>query len=299
MSDDGDGKLSRVQGLFVWAVIMLLFFVINIGALAMLHRPDVQEAAAPSEAANNPGLAGAYLVSILVATGILLLLIKFNWRRVLYAIGLFFAWDAIAAVLLLGVPTQDPMLEASFLVVALAGPLLLHFYPEWWVINLVAIPFGMVGVAVLGSSFGPLPLLLLLVGLAIYDLIAVYGTGHMITLAKGLADINLPAFIVIPLQRGYSLRDDGLDSDNAVGVGLGDLVFPSLLSISPLMFGIGGSASVGAFAGTLIGALALVMLLTRGGGHPGLPLLNGGAIAGYFIGAAYGGVSLAVAAGVV
>jgi len=56
-----------------------------------------------------------------------------------------------------------------------------------------------------GISFGLLPALLLLAFLAVYDAISVYGTEHMLSLAEGVMDLNIPVVLVIPLSLSYSL----------------------------------------------------------------------------------------------
>jgi len=59
-----------------------------------------------------------------------------------------------------------------------------------------------------GITFGILPALILLVFLAIYDAISVYGTEHMLTLAEGVMDLNIPVVLVIPTTLSYSLLHD-------------------------------------------------------------------------------------------
>jgi presenilin-like A22 family membrane protease len=49
--------------------------------------------------------------------------------------------------------------------------------------------------------------------------------------------------------------------------------------------------------GTLVGVVVLIWLVAKGRAHAGLPLLNGGAIGGYLIGALASGMSLAAAVG--
>jgi presenilin-like A22 family membrane protease len=52
-----------------------------------------------------------------------------------------------------------------------------------------------------------------------------------------------------------------------------------------------------AIIGTLAGLAVLLTLVSRGRAHAGLPLLNGGAIAGYLVGALLAGVPLVTALG--
>ena len=94
----------------------------------------------------------------------------------------------------------------------------------------------------------------------------------------------------------------------ALFIGLGDAIIPTVLVSSAAFFldtdpvvhllGIPATLpAVTAMAGTLLGLVALLWLVTRGRAHAGLPLLNGGAIGGYLLGALASGLTLAEALG--
>jgi presenilin-like A22 family membrane protease len=102
-----------------------------------------------------------------------------------------------------------------------------------------------------------------------------------------------------------------LDRD-ALFIGLGDVVMPTIMVASAVTFltvradlapgfRVGGVLlnvpAVGAMVGTLLGLLVLMRMVLRGRPHAGLPLLNGGAILGYLLGALAVGVPLASALG--
>jgi presenilin-like A22 family membrane protease len=104
-------------------------------------------------------------------------------------------------------------------------------------------------------------------------------------------------------------RDEefGLDRE-ALFVGLGDAVIPSVLVASVAFFlrDVPAVALPGlsiplpaatAMVGTMAGLAVLLWLVLKGRAHAGLPLLNGGAIAGYLLGAVLAGVSLVEALG--
>jgi presenilin-like A22 family membrane protease len=224
----------------------------------------------------------------------------------------------------------------------------LLFYPEWYVIDTAGIVMGAGAAGLFGISFGLLPALLLLVVLAVYDAVSVYGTEHMLTLASGAMDLRLPVVFVVPLTLSYSfleadgpaaLADDEAETDetaqgkadvddgaatgedadpdeepdpfgrDAFFIGLGDAVIPTILVASAAFFQPGGAAllsvpgvaltlpALGAMVGTLAGLLALMWMVLEGRAHAGLPLLNGGAIAGYLAGALLAGVALVEALG--
>jgi presenilin-like A22 family membrane protease len=50
--------------------------------------------------------------------------------------------------------------------------------------------------------------------------------------------------------------------------------------------------------GTTVGLVILLWLVQKGRAHAGLPLLNGGAIAGYLLGALLSGLTLVEALGI-
>ncbi|ELY88559.1 presenilin family intramembrane aspartyl protease PSH [Natrinema altunense] len=100
--------------------------------------------------------------------------------------------------------------------------------------------------------------------------------------------------------------DGALDRD-ALFIGLGDAVIPTVLVASAAAFLDAGTLSVpvlavnlpalGAAVGTIAGLLALMYMVLEGRAHAGLPLLNGGAIGGYLLGALASGLSIATAIG--
>ncbi|AGB32120.1 hypothetical protein C488_07697 [Natrinema pellirubrum DSM 15624] len=100
--------------------------------------------------------------------------------------------------------------------------------------------------------------------------------------------------------------DDVLERD-AFFIGLGDAVIPTVLVASAASFLEAGAiavpglalnlAALGASLGTIAGLLVLMYMVIEGRAHAGLPLLNGGAIGGYLLGALASGVSIATAVG--
>ncbi len=100
---------------------------------------------------------------------------------------------------------------------------------------------------------------------------------------------------------------DSLPERDALFIGLGDAVIPTILVASAAFFIDAGTISVplialngpalGAMIGTLAGLLVLMYMVLQGRAHAGLPLLNGGAISGYLLGALASGVPLLVALG--
>ncbi|WP_135365166.1 presenilin family intramembrane aspartyl protease PSH [Halosimplex halophilum] len=105
--------------------------------------------------------------------------------------------------------------------------------------------------------------------------------------------------------------DDEFELDReALFIGLGDAVIPTVLVASAAFFAPAGVPTVDllgipatlpavtAMVGTTAGLVVLLWMVLKGRAHAGLPLLNGGTIAGYLLGAVASGLSLAQATGI-
>jgi len=133
---------------------------------------------------------------------------------------------------------------------------------------------------------------------------------------EGVADLDEERLAAIDEETLGNLDDevvaavqDELPGRDALFIGLGDAVIPTVLVASaaffidsgPTLAVLGVSANLpalGAIAGTMVGLAVLLWLVLKGRAHAGLPLLNGGAIAGYLFGALISGLTLLEALGV-
>jgi presenilin-like A22 family membrane protease len=279
-------------------VLVMLFFVMVVQILALAITPAISASGNrvfedPTSIANP----FAYMILILVFTGLLLLAMKLKRGWIIsgfillsIAVSIYYVMAAFMSPLLALVPT-------------LAIMLLLHFYPEWYIID----SFGILVCAGISSLFGVSmtipPALLLLVVLAVYDAISVYKTRHMISLAEGAIKIKAPLLFVVPKSRDYSFRIDQEISNSseetkkrgAYFLGLGDAIIPTILVISaswslPAGGFYGLSLPVlGAMLGTYLGFL-LLMTTSRDRPQAGLPFLNSGVILGFLMGCLAAGV---------
>jgi presenilin-like A22 family membrane protease len=108
---------------------------------------------------------------------------------------------------------------------------------------------------------------------------------------------------------GDTAADSELDRE-ALFIGLGDAVIPTVLVASAAFFAPATVPTVDllvvsaalpaltAMVGTTAGLVVLLWMVLKGRAHAGLPLLNGGTIAGYLLGAVASGLSLAQATGI-
>ncbi len=76
--------------------------------------------------------------------------------------------------------------------------------------------------ALIGASLGTTPLIVLLLLLSTYDFIAVFKTGHMVTLAKGLTRKNISFAFAMPTK------------EHQFELGTGDIVMPLAFAVSIL-----------------------------------------------------------------
>ncbi|MDZ5811047.1 presenilin family intramembrane aspartyl protease PSH [Halorubrum sp. AD140] len=190
------------------AFVVGLFLVVQLGALALV--PEFSESGYQAvENPENPTNSVVYVVAILVMTGVMLAAFKYDFdgavRLLIVGVSAWLSWYVFSALV-------SP-LAAAVPAAAVGVALLVH--PEWYVIDAAGVLMGAGAAGLFGISFGLLPALLLLSILAVYDAVSVYGTEHMLSLAEGVMDLNIPVVLVIPLSLSYSLlgSDEGGASD--------------------------------------------------------------------------------------
>ena len=307
-----------IKRIIPFLVMPLLLLAVEIGSI-LISLP-VQAAGITAyedpTAIENPFF---FILILLVFTGFLLLLIKFNLKKVIAVIiGLsifltfvYIFWALVYAVIGDSSFSQTILFTiaiaqfiftltiARFIILTLSilATVLLYVYPEWYVIDGLGILIAAGVAAIFGSSLVWYLVVLLLVLLAVYDAISVYKTKHMITLAEGVIDLKTPILFVIPKRRDYSFIRDGVGKLDDGGeraafiIGMGDLIMPSILVVSAnvflqgwRLFGIINIPALGAIIGSLAGLSVLLYFVSSGKPQAGLPPLNGGTILGFLVG---------------
>jgi presenilin-like A22 family membrane protease len=289
---------SREKGKkeFLPIFFMGCFFVIINGIALLLSHIFISAGMEVFEQADNPMNLVWVFVTVLGMTIIILLIAKF-WKKrliqliILFAVGYtsFYIFLPLFSLVISNwvVTVLLSIILASCLVVVLVK------YPEWYVIDLCGIIIGAGAVALFGISLSVLLVLILLIGLAVYDAISVYKTKHMIDLADTVMDLKLPVLLVVPKIRHYSLLKDTKhlkeklkdgEEREAFFMGLGDVVMPGIL-VATVYTGDPNwlPVALSVLAGTLVGFAALMTFFIKGKPQAGLPLLCSGAILGYLI----------------
>jgi len=285
------------------AIVFLIVPLLSILIAPTFEEENVKAFGDNEESYVNPFI---YLVLILLFTFLILMIAKYLKKDLIQYIilGAFFITMIYAFYPLL---TYIVSIEVSVLTGFILSGILTYLlvkHPEWYVVDATGIAVSVGVTSIIGISFAPGPILLLMVILAVYDAISVYKTKHMIDLADSVMEFNLPVLLVVPKKLPYSLRKKkGLKEQLASGeerealfIGLGDIIFPSAFAVSLSVYledkvsytevlGINGIAFVvaGVIIGTIIGYITLMAFVLRGKPQAGLPLLNGGAIIGYLI----------------
>jgi presenilin-like A22 family membrane protease len=249
---------------------VVLFVLVQVGALALVQ-PFESAGYQQVQNPQNPSNSIFYVVLLLVATGLMLVALKYGGDRVLR--GFIILTSALISWYVFSVLFAPVAAGGALAIAAAAGvAVALYAHPEWYVVDAAGVVMGAGAAALFGISFGVLPAIILLVVLAVYDAISVYGTEHMLTLASGVMEMKVPVVLVIPLSLDYSFlgaspmddRDaatdadasptaadgdadiveadasDGLDEEpmarDAFFIGLGDAVMPTILVASAAFF---------------------------------------------------------------
>jgi presenilin-like A22 family membrane protease len=272
------------------------FFVIINGFALLLSHIFASAGMEVFEEANNPMNLVWVFLTVLGMTIIILLIAKF-WKKRLIQIIILFAVGYTSFYIFL------PLFSLVFsnwivtvllsIILATCLVVVLVKYPEWYIIDLCGIIIGAGAIALFGISLSILLVLILLIGLAVYDAISVYKTKHMIDLADTVMDLKLPVLLVVPKIRHYSLLKETKrlkeklkegEEREAFFMGLGDVVMPGIL-VATVYTGDPSwlPVALSVLVGTLVGFAALMTFVIKGKPQAGLPLLCSGAIIGYLI----------------
>jgi presenilin-like A22 family membrane protease len=121
---------------------------------------------------------------------------------------------------------------------SLALPILRYFHPSVITQNLVII-ISISGMsAYLGLGLSSAQVIILLVALSVYDIIAVHGTGHMVSMFKSMAKGGAIFSLIIPndfRNINAKIENKGIELGNEfMYLGTGDIAFPLIFSASLL-----------------------------------------------------------------
>ncbi len=292
-------KKGRVSGIVAYAGIVVLMLISEIAALLLIG-PAVGAHLLAFDDPDSAWNIALFIILLLIFTTILLLLIRKKAYRIILVIiaiciGLVIYYVAFALLSL--IPTMPvPLLYILSILLPVVGILVLAFWSEWYIIDIVGIIIASGCSVIFGISLSPLLVIILLLFLILYDYISVNHTKHMLTLADGVMRQKMTIMFLVPKRRGYSYRKSGLsitgakEERAAYMIGMGDMIMPGILAVSAQVFVTGpevlglGVPALGTLIGSLVGVILLALPLKKtGNAQAGLPYINGGAILGFLI----------------
>lgn len=214
---------------------------------------------------------GQFIISFLFATLFFLILIKTKHGTALFRFIFLVALFAGAQVIFRVWVSQELSIAFAFLLVIAR-----YVFPRV-IIHNFAIIIAITGIAVnLGMNINPPEAIFILIAISVYDFMAVYVTGHMVSMLKGTISMGTIFAMIVPqnlrdmaekvsnvgkekeknfLNPSLQKRETGHDF---VYLGGGDLAFPLVMVVAALKIGL-YSAIITA-AGALVGLLALNIL---------------------------------------
>lgn len=227
---------------------------------------------------------GASLISFLIfffaATIFVLLLLEYRRGRFLYR-------SLFAIVLFVGLSKVFEIVfpQSLSMVIALVFIIGLFLLPLVWVHDIVVV-IAAAGIGpMFGLQFSWQTAALILIILSVYDIIAVFVTRHMITLAKEMIRHQASFALIIP-EKWQEFKNSLSTVQPGTGflvVGGGDVIVPMLLTSSAYL--IRPSLAWWIVCGTLIGVfLNHSLLVTYRRPLPAMPFLTFGAFVGLTIG---------------
>lgn len=213
--DSKGSFLNKIKDMTPYFIMALFILIVQVGSLWLSETEYIASQPTP----DNPESIGYtiyYIVVLLVFSALLVYLIKKNKtfviRGVIYlSIGVTLYY-VFAALFDKAVGLSD-MTNILVILAAALFTILIYKYPEWYVIDLAGLTIAIGACAVIGVSISYVPIILLMIGLLIYDFISVYKTKHMLTLANGIMDLKLPIVFVIPKSWRYSYIDEDFSDD--------------------------------------------------------------------------------------
>ena len=320
MENETESFSDKAKELVPFFIMAAFVLIVQIGSL-WLSATEYMASQPPLDNPENVGYAFYYIIGLLIISALLIFLLRRKKKVIRLAIRLAIYTSIGMTLFYFFVAVLDKAVgDSTYIVIlsilfALALTVLIHKYPEWYIIDITGLMIAIGICTLLGISLSYMPIIILMVGLLIYDFIAVYKTKHMITLAHGMMDLKLPILFVIPKKWNYSFIKDDFSEEmepnkeisegeeqkkksDALFMGLGDAVIPTLLVISSNHFlehdGIIAIPSLFAMIGTLVGFVALMYLVSKGKPQAGLPFLNTGAIVGFVIGVIVSGTAISI-----
>jgi len=289
-------------------VLVTLFFIAQIIGLSIIYKDiKVQVVEGVTEVVHGETVIGPrpelygpqtfiwMISSILLMTGLLLLLIKFqkiNWVKVLFFSASFLTISVALGVLI------DPNLAY---LIAFALAIMKVFKPNKLAHNIIEMLMYSGLAVLLVPLFDLTWMILLLVAISAYDIYAVWRSKHMVKMATFQIKSKIFTGLLIPLKESVKVGKGPIKVDKRVKgekvkveeaiMGSGDVAFPLMFSgvVMERLIKVSQLTKEIAFMKTLaipiVVSLVLLFLLIQGRKgkyYPGMPFITAGCLLGSF-----------------
>lgn len=261
-------------------IIQTLLALAVTNALVLIGFERFEFLAAKSGFAVAPTVsASRIIIAFLLATAVLFILVRRARTRLVFEV-------IFSLSILVGIWAFFELYVASN--IALASALVMiavrYLVPRAIVQNALMM-VGIAGIGVfLGSSVRWQSMLVVLAMLSIYDVIAVYGTHHMVKMFKGLLEKGVIFAFIIPERPRWlvSRLREVRPGEGFFFLGSGDIALPAVFVASAAREGL--AFGIGAAAGSLIGLFFTDLLFSWGRRRPmpALPPIALGTVVGFF-----------------
>ena len=207
---------EKMEQLFPYFVMAAFILIVQAGSL-WLSMTEYIASQPPLDNPESVGYAVYYIVVLVLFSALIIFLMRkkmeFIIRGIIYfsiAVTLYYVFASLLDKAI-GLTATTTILAVA---ISVMFAILLYKYPEWYVIDIAGLAIAIGACAVIGVSLSYVPIIVMMIGLLIYDFISVYKTKHMLTLANGMMDMKLPILFVIPRKWSYSyIADDFSDGD--------------------------------------------------------------------------------------
>ncbi|MEM2350945.1 MAG: presenilin family intramembrane aspartyl protease PSH [Thermoproteota archaeon] len=260
------------------AALVIILLYIAAGLLSLVLAPlYVVNELTLFENPENPMNILLLMLSIIIVFVIVMVIVRFKLEIVLKGLFYFSAFTVLFVTI--SIIISDSLfsiivatsLSASIL-------LLLHRFYKWYIVDAVGVFLSASLAAWFGASLPPHMLAILLFLMAVYDYFAVK-SGGMISLAEKTLKMNLPTMLVSPIKNvPKELKVGEGEERKGAFLGLGDVAFPNMLTVSTFLNTGNTLAATLVLIGGLVG-LIIVLHVVRffKKPQPGLPYIGLGA----------------------
>ena len=220
----------------------------------------------------SPYVELAYLlVGLAVITSIILLLIKYKlgrlmfWMFVVVSFMIMLEFLSMLFIYMFGNFAPDFLGIASISVYLVTALALVYYYKYAGIFgrNVVNVLMFLTVASILSLALGPIPSLILVGIIAVYDYISVFVTKHMVTLASNMGDNTFLGGITLMAKK----------AKKRVFLGGGDLVFPAIL-VDSLYVNYPPLAAAMVGAGAVIGLVLIMVFGKKNKVYPAMSVIG-------------------------